>query len=189
MNKKEDILLTTIKLYHEKGDAVSLDAIAKDTGCSKTLILHYYGTRSRLLTNCFSLICHEVRLALDSVEAPEGANRESLRQYLTDLWRAYFDYLKDNPMKARFFIQYSHSHEPLPPRYKTPEAVIKRILDENYAHLVEDDPQLMFDIKYMVAIANGMAALVFSDNAEPSQELTEKCLYAIMNGVLTLDME
>jgi hypothetical protein len=43
----------------------------------------------------------------------------------------------------------------------------------------------MFDIKYMVAIANGMAALVFADKTEASQDLPELCIDKIMNGVVS----
>lgn len=184
MNKKDEILQVTIRLFHEKGETVSLDDIAKEVGCSKTLIIHYYGKRENLLKSCFSLVCHEVRLAISEVQAPEGCSKEDMRRYLTDIWRSYFNYLKDNPVKARFFIQYSHGIGTLPPRYKTPEAVIKRILDERYGHLMDEDPELMFSVTYMIAIANGMAALVFSDHAEPTEELTERCIDRIMNGVL-----
>lgn len=189
MNKREDILLTTIRLYHEKGDSVSLDAVAKEAGCSKTLIIHYYGNRSNLLSSCFGLVCREVRCAFNNVEAPETHDRDSLKQHLTELWRAYFDYLKNNPLKARFFIQYSHSHEPLPPRYMTPEKVILRILNEGYSDLMRDDPHLSFDIKCMVAIAHGMAAFVFSNDTEPTDELTERCIFVMMNGVMASDRD
>lgn len=75
MNKKDDIIRTTIELYHLKGETVSLDDIAKQVGCSKTLIIHYYGNRSNLLSACFCMICHEIRLELDMVEAPKGYRR------------------------------------------------------------------------------------------------------------------
>ena len=87
-----------IRLYHSKGETVSLDDIANEVGCSKTLIIHYFGSRSKLFSECFSKICHEVRLAFDGVEAPEGISKESMREYLTELWRAYFEYLKDHPI-------------------------------------------------------------------------------------------
>ena len=98
MNKKEDILKTAIKIYYVKGETVSLDDIAKEVGCSKTLIIHYFGSRDMLLSTCFCRICHEVGLAFNSVEAPEGVSKESMKEYLTRLWRAYFDYLKDHPI-------------------------------------------------------------------------------------------
>lgn len=185
MNKKDNILRTTMELYHAKGETVSLDDISREVGCSKTLIIHYYRNRQGLFSACFSQICHEVRLAFDQVEAPEGVSMESLREYLTELWRAYFEYLKNDPVKARFFIQYSHSHEPLPPRYRTPEATIRKILDERYEKLIEEDEHLFFKIKYMVAIANGMAALAYSEITDVPEDVTERCIGLIMNGVIT----
>ena len=184
MNKKDDIVLTTIELYHKYDGAVSLDNVAEAVGCSKTLIIHYYDNRANLLSKCFELICHEIRLALMAVEFPEDHSHKAMRQYLMDVWRAYFDYLKKNPAKARFFIQYGHRTEPLPPKYSTPELVISKILGDRYGYLTKEDPELYFDIKYMIAIANGMAALVFSDKTDATEELTDKCLNNLMNGLL-----
>ena len=185
MNKKNDILLKTIELYHIKGATVSLDDIATELGCSKTLIIHYYGTKRNLMSSCFTLICHEIRLRLHEVSGPEVCTVENIRSYLSDLWRAYFGYLMENPKKARFFIQHAHSHGPLPPKYRTVEEVIKRIFEDKYGCLADEHPELMFDIKYMVAIANGMAALVFADRTEASEDLMELCIDKIMNGVVS----
>ncbi|MBR4685324.1 MAG: TetR/AcrR family transcriptional regulator [Candidatus Methanomethylophilaceae archaeon] len=184
MNKKNDILLKTIELFHTKGETVSLDDIATELGCSKTLIIHYFRTKRNLMSSCFSLICHEVRLRLAEVPAPEVCTVENIRSYLADLWRAYFGYLMENPQKARFFIQYTHSHGPFPPKYRTVDEVIRRIFEDKYGCLTDEHPELMFDIKYMVAIANGMAALVFADKTEASQDLPELCIDKIMNGVV-----
>ena len=188
MNKKEDILRTTIELYQIKGDSISLDDISSKIGCSKTLILYYFNNRSALLSACFCQICRELKLALDQVIAPEEISKSSMRMYLTELWRAYFNYLKDNPSKAKFFIQYSHRYEPPPPGYIAPEAAIKKILDERYDKIVEGDEELLFEIKYMIAIANGMAALVFSQTTDVPEDVTEKCIELIMNGLSMDDL-
>ncbi len=187
MSKRHEIMMTTIKLYHEKGDSLSLDAVAQGADCSKTLIVHYFGTRANLLRSCFKMVCEEVTSALDAAELPSGTDKEALKQYLTVLWKVYFNYLKDNPLKARFYIEYTHSPANLPPQYKTPEGMIMSALNENFQHLVEDDPHIMFDIEYMVAMANGMAAFVFSEKTVPTEELTERCSHIMMNGVVSVN--
>ena len=189
MSKRHEIIMTTIRLYHEKGDSLSLDAVAQGADCSKTLIVHYFDSKANLLRCCFKMVCEEVTSALDAVEPPEGTDKEALKQYLTVLWKVYFNYLKDNPLKARFYIEYTHSPSNLPPQYKTPEGMIMSALNENFQHLVEDDPHIMFDIEYMVAMANGMAAFVFSEKTMPSEELTERCSHIIMNGVVSVNKE
>ena len=45
----------------------------------------------------------------------------------------------------------------------------------------------MFDIEYMVAMANGMAAFVFSEKTVPTEELTERCSHIMMNGVVSVN--
>ena len=44
---------------------------------------------------------------------------------------------------------------------------------------------LFFQIKYMVAIANGMAALVYSESTDIPEDVTDRCIGLIMNGVLS----
>ncbi len=50
--------------------------------------------------------------------------------------------------------------------------------------MAEADDQLFFEIKYMVAIANGMAGLVYSELTEIPEDVTDRCIGLIMNGVL-----
>ena len=187
MAKREEIMMATIRLYHEKGDSLSMDAVAKSADCSKTLIVHYFGSRSRLIKCCFKMVCDEVTAALCSVDPPEGQDVEALKQHLTGLWKVYFNYLRDNPLKARFYIEYTHNPHRIPHRYESPEAIIMSTLSEKFQHIIEDDGHLMFDVEYMVAVANGMAAYVFSERKEANDELTDRCHNILMNGIVTVN--
>ncbi len=188
LNKRQDIIDVTIELYHLKGDSASLGDIAEAVGCSKTLILHYFGSRKGLMSSCFDSICHEIRLRFDLVDVPEDDTDSSMKEHMCRLWTAYLDYLRENPPKARFFIQYSHGNNPLPSKYKTPEAVMRRVLGERFDGLADNEDRL-FEMAYMMAVANGIASFLYCDSFRMlnTDDLAERCLDLMMNGLFDKD--
>lgn len=186
LNKEPDIMAATIDLFHDHGDNISLGDVAMHVGCSKTLIIHYFGSRKELLSRCFDSICREMKENFDRTPIPDDHSREAMREYFSRLWRAYFQYLRDNPTKAHFFIQYSHGHHPLPSRYKAPGRILAEMLGDRYGKIATDDPELYFVMTYSLAVANGMSSLVFSNHLreEEEEDLIERCLNLMMNGIV-----
>lgn len=186
MNKEPVILAATIDLFHDHGDNISLGDVAQHVGCSKTLIIHYFGTRKDLLSRCFDSICGEMKENFDKTPVPDDHSRDAMREYFSRLWKVYFKYLRDNPAKAHFFIQYSHGHYPLPSYYKAPGVILAEMLGDKYGKIATDDPELYFDVMYSLAVANGMSSLMFSKNLKEREEedLIEKCLNLMLKGIV-----
>ena len=186
MNKEPCIREATIQLFHSRGGHFSLRDVATQVGCSKTLIIHYFGSKSGLLSNCFESICKEMKEGFDQTPIPEDHSKEAMREYFHSLWRFYFRYLRDNPSKANFFIQYPQSNQPLPSRYKSPGEMLAKMLGGRYGKIATDEPELYFYITYSLAVANGMSSLMFSDKLKEieEEELIEKCLNLMLNGIV-----
>lgn len=154
MNKKQQIIESSIAIMGREGLGCSMKLITKDAGCSETLIYKYFDTREKLTAACFNSICHDIREALKDVEKPDSMDRSRIIEYFRGSWIAYCSFIDDNPDKGRFYIQYSWSKNPFPSRYKTPDRIVQKILGNTYGNILEYDKKMICLAEYIVCIAN-----------------------------------
>ena len=135
-NKKLAIIEATIERLIREGRTFSTEDMAKDVGCSQSLIFRYCRTKDDIVSVCFDEICHEIRIELDKVPFPEKVDSNTILNYMMDVWEIYFDYLSSKRSHAKVYVACVSQGCRYPAGYDSPEAVLKRILDSYYSTVV-----------------------------------------------------
>lgn len=188
-NKKEGIIDATIEAFFIRGEKWSLDDVARTACCSKTLIIQYYGNKEDLLSCCFDNICHDIRISLSEIQFPTENSVNEFREYISAIWRQYFQFLISNPKKAELYIQYSSTRRQLPSncifgsKDSPLETAVKKILGDNFtaASLFSDDFDLI--AKYIVSVANVVATGVIKGSFGNDPDVSEKIINLITEGI------
>ncbi len=187
VNKKDEIIESTIKAFFIRGEKWSLDDVAKDVNCSKTLIIQYHSNKENLLADCFDVICKDIKSSLSCVPFPIDCSVDNLKDYLCKTWMQYFHYLLNNPERAELFIRYTTHHQYAPgciALHDLPlEYALKKILGDNYSVIKSIDEDFELIVKYMVSVANAMATSVSKGEFKDDSDLPDKIIKLITDGV------
>lgn len=102
--KKEAILATALTLFAEHGFAhVSIAMIADQSGVTKSLIFHHFGNKEQLWNEVkqhyFQQYAKTQEILFEQEKNPLALIEKSVRNY--------FNFIKENPLVARFF-SYAH---------------------------------------------------------------------------------
>lgn len=103
-NKKLAIIEATIERLIREGRTFSTEDVAKDVGCSQSLIFRYCRTKDDIVSVCFDEICHEIRIELDKVPFPEKVDSNTILNYMMDVWEIYFDYLSSKRSHTKVYV-------------------------------------------------------------------------------------
>lgn len=182
MNKKNEILAATIERFYKDGEHFTLDDVAKDVSCSKTLIIRYYGTKNNLVDSCFDYICHEM-INLFSAKA-ELLNDNPIENYYREIWDTYIRYLVDNPSKANMYYFYSMRYKQYPSGYKSPLQVVAKIIGPRYEELKTIHPNFDLVTGYIVSVANILAMNINSGWLKNDDNTKVDVIDMILYGVI-----
>lgn len=184
-NKKPIIIRATIERLIKDGRSFSTEDVANDAGCSQSLIFRYYGTKDGLISACFDEICHEIRIELEKVPFPERIDPATIQCYMMDVWESYFNYLRSNRSHAKVYVAcVSHGYR-YPAGYDSPEAVLKRILDEHYDVFILKYPNTKLVAEYLILLANSVAIGLSSGWGNDIDDLNGVLKKMIMNGIMS----
>lgn len=178
----------TIEVFGREGIDTSLKDVAKELGCAESLIYRYYETRENVTDQCFRKICREIISVLQNIEFPQTLNTENLIGYLRKSWVAYFAYLRDNPLKKRYYLQYTMTGKSFPTGYDSPKDVVAKILKENFNKFQSIEMKdIEFISEYMISIANNVALSVdkewFSEYRDAPSKVFDIMVYGIFHVV------
>ena len=183
--RKPEIIEAAIQRYADEGSAFSTEDVARDVGCSQSLIFKYFGTKKGLISACFDEICHEIRLELDKVPFPERIDSHSVQRYMMDVWEVYFNYLRSNRSHAGVYVTLVARGYRYPVGYDSPEEVLKRILDEHYSTLIFKCPNAKLVAEYLILVANSVAIGLSTGWGNDVEDLNGLLKDMIMKGILS----
>ena len=184
-NKKSTIIRATIERLIGEGTSFSTEDVAKDVGCSQSLIFRYYGTKEGLISACFDEICREIRIELEKVPFPKVIDSGNIQDYMMDVWETYFNYLRSNRSHARVYVACVSQGYRYPAGYDSPEAVLRRILDEHYDVVILKYPNTKLIAEYLILVANSVAIGLSSGWGNEVENLNEVVKQLIMNGIMS----
>lgn len=101
------------------------------------------------------------------------------------VWEAYFDYLRSNRPNAMVYVACVSQGYKYPTGYDSPEAVLKRILDDHYDILMLNHPDTKMIAEYLVLAANTVAIGFSSDRGKDVDDLNNKLKRMITKGIMS----
>lgn len=184
--KKDQILDKTIEVLGRDGLHTSLKVVADELGCAESLIYRYYESNDNIKALCFRLICREIISNLQSIPFPEETTDEKIIAYIRKLWISYFAYLRDNPLKKRYYLLYTLTGHQFPEGYSSPKDVVSKILKENYTKFKAlSGFDIEFISEYMISIANTVALAInnewYSNHFDAPEKLFDMMIYGVFN--------
>lgn len=111
ITKKELLLNCTMQTVSKNGMlSFSMKTVTDMAGTAEGLIYKHFQTKENLLLQCYLYIYKEIRDCIENDDAePELKSKEDVFVYLRNLWKKYFDYLMQNPIKTLFIYEYRAS--------------------------------------------------------------------------------
>ncbi|MCV6608079.1 MAG: TetR/AcrR family transcriptional regulator [Campylobacterales bacterium] len=105
-NKKSEIINSTIRVIAKHGFAASpVSLIAKEADISVGLIYKYFPSKESLIFGIYKEILSDIDLILDQ----KYSKNKPLKRQLKRRWIGIFNYLCDNPSKAKFLQEFDSS--------------------------------------------------------------------------------
>lgn len=93
MNKKDEIILATIKLFSEKGYSVTISDIGKEVSLKPSSIYSHFENKNQIIFEAFK---HEIHLFYDSFFSElEKSNKNKAEESLKFIHSFYYNYYKD----------------------------------------------------------------------------------------------
>lgn len=91
---RQRILKTATRLFAEKGfSGISVDEIVDTAGINKRMVYHYFGSKAKLFQAALSAEYKK----LEALEIKTLNPTDPIEKIITDIVRAYFDFLQANP--------------------------------------------------------------------------------------------
>lgn len=128
MNKKEQILQTTLRLIIQKGiESTPMSQIAKEAGTGMGAIYNYFPNKEALINELyFNLKEKESRIMIDGYD-----DSLPVRQRFIYLWKKMITYFLAEPMDFQFLEQFYYSPA-IDPNAKHKGGLYVKVLDEVY---------------------------------------------------------
>lgn len=102
-------------------------------------------------------MCQQLKHVVKRVELPPQFTKDSVDQYLINVWNAYCGYLGSNTHIAKVYMYFVSTGRKYPYGYKSTELVLKRMLEEDYDRIVGVCPDFTIKAEYILMISNAMA--------------------------------
>ena len=183
MNRRQQIIEAAIERIAEDGIRFSTEDIARDIGCSQSLIFKYFERKGDLIQECFVVVCRKVSVVVSSVVAPAKYDYDSVIGYLMEIWDRFIDYMNDNTVYARAYVFFMAHGFVFPYQGERSEKAVRRILGDSYRPLVDAYPHLDMVFSYLILMANVIALQksheTREDNVVNRDRLKEIILYGI----------
>lgn len=109
-DKKQAILDSALCLFVDQGfHATSTASIAKNAGVATGTLFHHFPHKGALLNHLFVTIKQELADDITHSLPASGTLNHDLKKQAEVLWQQAIDWALQNPIKQRFFLQYSMS--------------------------------------------------------------------------------
>ncbi len=106
MNKRDDILVASLKLFVEQGEqATSMKWIAEEAECGIGTMYNYFKSKEDLI----NVLYLENKTKLFTYILDKFDTQASVKQQFIAAWLRYMDYSASNPLEGRFLQMFSHS--------------------------------------------------------------------------------
>ena len=106
-NKKEELIEATMHIVAEYGlPSFSMRKVTLEVGVSEALIYRHFISKENLFAICFDRVVSRIYKALDTVDLGRLDTPENIEKTASEVWKAYFKALVENPDQAMFFYEY-----------------------------------------------------------------------------------
>ncbi|GLS89515.1 TetR family transcriptional regulator [Psychromonas marina] len=111
-DKKQALLDSALALFVDQGfHATSTASIAKKAGVATGTLFHHFASKDALLNHLFMAVKLEFAEDISQGILTRGQTGKDLKSDAEHLWQHAIDWALQNPIKQRFFLQYSMSSE------------------------------------------------------------------------------
>lgn len=110
INRRKELMQTTVQIVAEIGlTNFSMKKVTEQAGVSEALIYKYFGTKERLLFDCFIDIHRKIESIFEGYPKPPLTSPDDLYHMCEMLWMTYFKFLVKGRAYTIYYFEYRDS--------------------------------------------------------------------------------